>query len=193
MGEVPSVEAGGIDLADGDRIRLAREGDREALVRLLRELEGPVYRTAFYMLGNEHDALDAAQEALLSIYRNLPGYRFEAKVETWAQRIAVHTSIDLMRKRKKTLPFDESWDSGGIRRGSPVEWSGVSHDIREAIRRLPELQRTAVVLRYLHDFTYQEIAETMEMPLNTVRSHLYRGRKKLRLWLSDYQKGGVFP
>src|SRR5690606_26777012 len=82
LGEVSSVEAGGIDLADGDRIRLAREGDREALVRLLRELEGPVYRTAFYMLGNEHDALDAAQEALLSIYRNLPGYRFEAKVET---------------------------------------------------------------------------------------------------------------
>lgn len=180
-------------LVDGERVRRAREGDREALVGLLKELEGPVYRTALYMLGDPQDALDAAQEALLRIYRNLSGYRFEAKVETWAQRIALHTAVDFLRKRKRTLPLDEGIDPAQGRGGSPVEWSGVSHDIGSAIRRLPEPQRRVVILRYLQDFTYEEIAETTQLPLNTVKSHLYRGRKKLQSWLADYREGGVRP
>ncbi|PTX64831.1 RNA polymerase sigma-70 factor (ECF subfamily) [Melghirimyces profundicolus] len=180
-------------MIDGDEVRRAREGDREALVRLLRKLEGPVYRTARYMLGDEQDAMDAAQEALVRIYRNLSGYRMEAKVETWAQRIALRTSIDFLRKRKPTLPLEEGWEPHRVGKGSPVEWSGVAFDVQEAILRLPEPQRTAVILRYQQDFTYEEVAETMEMPLNTVKSHLFRGRKKLQSWLADYQEGGVLP
>lgn len=182
-----------MDLVEGDQVRRARDGDREALVGLLRELEGPVYRTALYMLGNQQDALDAAQEALLRIYRNLPGYRFEAKVETWAQRIALHTAVDFLRRRKKILPLDEGMDPDRGRRESPVEWAGVSHDVKCAIHRLPEPQRRVVILRYLQDFTYEEIAETTQLPLNTVKSHLFRGRKKLQKWLADYREGGVRP
>lgn len=79
------------------------------------------------------------------------------------------------------------------RRESPVEWAGVSHDVKCAIHRLPEPQRRVVILRYLQDFTYEEIAETTQLPLNTVKSHLFRGRKKLQKWLADYREGGVRP
>ncbi|SMO50781.1 RNA polymerase sigma factor [Melghirimyces algeriensis] len=180
-------------MVQGEWVQLAQKGDREALVHLLRELEGPVYRTACYMMGNQHDAMDVAQEALLRIYRNLPGFRYEARVETWAQRIAVRTAIDYLRKRKRTVPLKEEVDADRCRLGNSVERTGISFDVQEAIHRLPEPQRTAVILRYLHDFTYEEIAETMEIPLNTVKSHLFRARKKLQSWLADYQEGGVLP
>ncbi|WP_091836803.1 sigma-70 family RNA polymerase sigma factor [Marininema halotolerans] len=170
----------------------ARRGNRVALARLLKEVEGPVYRTAYYMLGNEQDALDASQEALLRIYRKLSSFRGEARFETWAQRIAIHAAIDISRKRKQTLPYkDEIEPSGSSGINSTVERRGTAADVHTAINRLQEAERTAVVLRYLQDYTYDQIAEAMEMPVGTVKSHLFRGRKKLKGWLADYKEGGV--
>ncbi|OYD07636.1 RNA polymerase subunit sigma [Paludifilum halophilum] len=175
-------------------VRRAQEGDRKALIRLLRKVEAPVYRTAYYILGDEQDAKDASQDALLRIYRRFSTFRGDSKVETWAQRIAIRAAIDLTRKRTRTLPLAEEAGAKLDRGlGSSVERSGIASDIRQAIRRLPESQRTAVILRYLQDYTYDEIAEAMDLPLNTVKSHLFRGRKKLREWLADYKEGGVIP
>jgi RNA polymerase sigma-70 factor (ECF subfamily) len=64
-------------------------------------------------------------------------------------------------------------------------------DIRSAIEQLPENHRTVVVLRYLQDFSYNEIAESLDLPLNTVKSYLFRARQQLQNLLHDYQKGGV--
>lgn len=174
-------------MVDRECVRRAQTGDREAVVALLRELETPVYRTAYYILSNEHDAMDAAQEALLRIYRKIGTFRGDADIRTWAQRIAVNTAIDATRRRKSVLSLNEEQINGG----SPVERSGVHTDVREAIRRLPEPQRSIILLRHIQDFSYQEIADTMEMPVNTVKSHLFRARKKLMEWLSDYREGGI--
>ncbi|GIQ62260.1 hypothetical protein PACILC2_08280 [Paenibacillus cisolokensis] len=64
-------------------------------------------------------------------------------------------------------------------------------DIRDAIDRLPEHHRAVVVLRYLQDFSYNEIADSLDLPLNTVKSYLFRARQQLQALLQDYQKGGV--
>jgi len=66
-----------------------------------------------------------------------------------------------------------------------------SEEIREAIGKLPEHHRTVVVLRYLQDFSYNEIAESLNLPLNTVKSYLFRARQQLQSLLRDFQKGGV--
>lgn len=174
-------------MIDRECIRRAQTGDRDAVVALLRELEAPVYRTAYYILGHEQDAMDAAQEALLRIYRKLGTFRGEAQIRTWAQRIAVNTAIDHTRRKKDAVPLREEVVGGA----NPVEQSGVYTDIREAIQQLPEPQRSVVVLRHLHDYSYQEIASVLEMPVNTVKSHLFRGRKQLMKRLSDYREGGV--
>ncbi|PTM59533.1 RNA polymerase sigma factor [Desmospora activa] len=174
-------------MVDRECVRRAQAGDREAVVALLRELETPIYRTAYYTLGHEQDAMDAAQEALLRIYRKLNTFRGDADIRTWAQRIAVNTAIDAARRRKDVLSLQEDRINGG----SPVERSAIYTDVREAIRRLPEPQRSVVLLRHIQDFSYQEIADTLELPVNTVKSHLFRGRKKLMEWLSDYREGGV--
>ncbi|GGE14402.1 RNA polymerase subunit sigma-24 [Marinithermofilum abyssi] len=180
-------------MVDADCVRQAQQGDRTAIVRLLREVENSVYKTAYYMLGNEHDALDCTQEALLRIYHRIASFKGESRFETWVQRIVTNICIDHRRRSKKTLPLEEEIGSSDPASRHKVEWSGVASDLRSAIKRLPEHQRTAVVLRYVHGYRYDEIAESMNLPLNTVKSHLFRGRKNLQAWLVDYQEGGVIP
>ncbi|AMA72316.1 MULTISPECIES: RNA polymerase sigma factor [Aneurinibacillus] len=180
-------------MVDAELIRSAQNGDRKALVQLLESIEHSVYRTAFYILGNEHDALDASQEALIRIYTKIDTYQEKAKFSTWVQRIVTNICIDKFRKKKETVSIDQHeltlYDSHDVER--EIERAGVAEEVREAIKRLPEHQRTVVTLRYLQDLSYGEIAEVMDMPLNTVKSYLYRARQHLQELLHEYQKGGV--
>ncbi|BCG60341.1 MULTISPECIES: RNA polymerase sigma factor [Paenibacillus] len=174
-------------------IRAAQSGDRDALITLLREIEGQVYKTAFYILHNEQDALDASQEALIRVYTKIGSYEEKAQFKTWVQRIVTNICIDKFRKTKPTVSIDEHElvfkDKQNVER--EVLSSYLAEDIREAIDQLPEHHRTVIVLRYLQDFSYNEIADCLNLPLNTVKSYLFRARQQLQNRLQEYQKGGV--
>lgn len=174
-------------------IRDAQAGDRDALITLLREIETHLYRTAYYILGNEQDALDAAQEALIRVYTKINSYEEKALFKTWVQRIVTNICIDKFRRKKPTVSIEEH--NMVFATDSNVEEhfiaSYVAKDIHEAIDQLPEHHRAVVVLRYLQDFSYNEIAESLDLPLNTVKSYLFRARRQLQTLLQDYQKGGV--
>ncbi|GAB2703829.1 RNA polymerase sigma factor [Paenibacillus thermoaerophilus] len=174
-------------------IKAAQAGDRDALVTLLRQIETHVYRTAYYILGNEQDAQDAAQEALIRIYRKIDSYEEKALFKTWVQRIVTNICIDKFRRAKPTVSIEEHDMS--FTAETDVERSiltqDAAKDVREAIGRLPEHHRTVVVLRYLQDFSYQEIADSLNLPLNTVKSYLFRARQQLQQMLQEYEKGGV--
>ena len=176
-----------------EMIKAAQAGDREALITLLREIETHVYRTAFYILGNEHDASDAAQEALIRIYTKINSYEEKAQFKTWVQRIVTNICIDKFRRAKATVSIEEHEMvfSSNNNVEEEVLFTYVSQDIQEAIEQLPEHHRAVVVLRYLQDFSYSEIAECLDIPLNTVKSYLFRARQRLQDLLHDYQKGGV--
>lgn len=180
----------GADEVEQDLITHAQAGEREAIIQILRELETPLYRTAYYWLKNEQDALDATQEALLNVYRHLPTYKGDASLRTWAQRIVVNVCIDHCRKHKKVVPLEDERQED-MRASRVVELRHMTQDIQQAIDRLPELQRTAIILRYIQEYQYQEIAEVMQLPLNTVKSHLFRARKQLHEWLGEYQERGI--
>ncbi|WP_040948319.1 RNA polymerase sigma factor [Gorillibacterium massiliense] len=174
-------------------IRAAKAGNREALIEILREIEPHVYRTAYYILNNEQDALDAAQEALIRIYQKIGSYEERALFKTWVQRIVTNLCIDKFRRTKPTISIDEhemmfpSTESVE----DEVISAGTVKDIHEAMQKLPEHHRTVVVLRYINDFSYAEIAESLNLPINTVKSYLFRARLQLQGMLHDYQKGGV--
>ncbi|AOZ91758.1 RNA polymerase sigma factor [Paenibacillus crassostreae] len=174
-------------------IRAAQSGDRDALITLLRDIEQHVYRTAYYILNNEQDALDAAQEALIRIYTRIDSYEEKAQFKTWVQRIVTNICIDKFRRNKPTVSIDEHdfvfQDKQDVEH--VVLTSYMADDIREAINKLPEHHKSVVVLRYLQDFSYSEIAESLDLPLNTVKSYLFRARQQLQSLLQDYQKGGV--
>ena len=174
-------------------IKAAQKGDRDALITLLREIETHVYRTAYYLLGNEQDAKDAAQEALLRIYMKIGSYEEKAKFKTWVQRIVTNICIDKFRKDRATVSIEEHNIVFMSRQTVEDELmnSYAAKDIREAIDRLPEHHRAVVILRYLQDFSYNEIADSLDLPLNTVKSYLFRARQQLQSLLREYQKGGV--
>jgi len=174
-------------------VRAAQSGDREALITLLRDIETHVYRTAYYVLNNEQDALDATQEALIRIYTKIGSYEEKAQFKTWVQRIVTNICIDKFRRNKPTVSIEES--DPYLTYNQDVEEEVMTmylaKDVREAIDKLPEHHRTVIVLRYLHDFSYNEIAESLSLPLNTVKSYLFRARQQLQGLLQEYQKGGV--
>ncbi|GIO35989.1 RNA polymerase subunit sigma-24 [Paenibacillus antibioticophila] len=174
-------------------VRAAQSGDRDALITLLREIENHVYTTAFYILKNEQDAMDAAQEALIRIYTKIDSYEEKAQFKTWVQRIVTNICIDKFRRAKPTVSIDEhEMVFQGKESVEREVMSGyLAQDIREAIDQLPEQHRMVVVLRYLQDFSYNEIADSLNLPLNTVKSYLFRARQQLQQLLQDYQKGGV--
>lgn len=174
-------------------IKAAQAGDREALVTLLREIENQVYRTAYYLLGHEQDAMDAAQDALIRIYTKIDSYEEKAQFRTWVQRIVTNICIDKFRRKRPSVSIDEHelvfQSSDSVE--AEVLSAYAAEDIRDAIDKLPDHHRTVVVLRYLQDFSYNEIAESLNLPLNTVKSYLFRARQQLQVMLHEYQKGGV--
>ncbi len=174
-------------------IRAAQSGDRDALITLLRNIETHVYRTAYYILNNEQDAMDASQEALIRIYTKINSYEEKAQFKTWVQRIVTNICIDKFRRTKPSVSIEEHElvFKGDDNVEREVLSTYVAKDIQEAIEKLPEHHRAVVVLRYLQDFSYNEIADSLNLPLNTVKSYLFRARQQLQSLLQDYQKGGV--
>jgi len=180
-------------VVSAELVRAAQSGDNESLVTLLREIESHVYRTAYYVLGNEQDALDATQEALIRIYTKIQSYEEKAMFKTWVQRIVTNICIDKFRKKKPTVSIEESEPHLIYNKDveDEVMTSYMAQDVRDAIDRLPEHHRTVIVLRYLQDFSYNEIADSLNLPLNTVKSYLFRARQQLQGLLREYQRGGV--
>lgn len=137
------------------------------------------------MTGNEADAADAAQEALIAIARGLAAGRFDgrARFSTWAHRVTVNACLDELRRRKRRPEMLEEVDLD--RFASPSGRSAVAEtvagriDVDAALTRLPVEFRAAVVLRDLCDLDYATIAEILDIPIGTVRSRIARGRAAL--------------
>ncbi len=154
----------------------------KALDRLLRSHYDGVYAVCRRMTGNDTDAADAAQEALIAMVRGLPRFDGRSRLSTWAYRIAVNASLDELRRRSRRpdLGQDGSFDfaAGKVASGGPEDVAG-RLDIDAALLRLPVEFRAAVVLRDLCGLDYTEIAEVLEIPPGTVRSRISRGRAEL--------------
>lgn len=180
-------------MGETELIRRAQNGDQEALIELLRSVENSVYQSAFYILGNEQDALDASQEALIRIYQKINLFQEKAKFSTWVQRIVSNICMDKFRRKRETVSIDELEltipDKNNVEEA--ILLTSLSNDVQHAIAKLPDHYRIIVVLRYLQDMSYQEIADALELPLNTVKSYLFRARQQLQELLHDYEKGGV--
>ena len=138
------------------------------------------------LAGNEADALDATQEALLAVVRGLPRFDGRAAFSTWVYRVATNACLDELRRRGRRpvpgLPEEGSGRPG--ERRTAVDSTGIEQlpdrlAIDAALARLPEEFRVAVVLRDLCDLDYAEIATTLDIPAGTVRSRIARGRTLL--------------
>ena len=180
-----------------ETILLAKQGERDALIKVLKSAENDIYKTAYYLTKNEADAKDLTQDALLRIYQKFSTYQGQASIKVWAQRITTNIFLDGIRKQKAKL---FSLDDHEAYKYIPDEGSSIedqveghmqSKEVREAVTKLPEQYKIVIVLRYLQDMKYKEISEILEIPENTVKTHLFRARKLLKDMLQNSMCGGV--
>lgn len=166
-------------------VTAARQGDRDALDRLLRLHYDRIHAVCRRITGNDADAADASQEALIAIVRGLPRFDGRSKVSTWMYRVATNATLDELRRRKRRpVAVDEAsgvFDHHPAREGGEIQIDAVvDREVLEtAIASLPDEFRIPVVLRDVADLDYAEIAETLSIPLGTVKSRIARGRQQL--------------
>lgn len=170
----------------------ASEGDAAALDDLLRRHYGRVYALCRRMTGNDADAADAAQNALIAIARGLAGGRFDgrSRFTTWAHRVTANACLDELRRRKRRPDAltDVDLEIGEVGTGGqPALDDEVADrlDVDVALSRLPLDFRAAVVLRDLCGLDYAAIAEVLDVPPGTVRSRIARGRAALAAVLGN--------
>src|SRR5271157_1796492 len=172
-----------------------REGDDASFCILLQRHRGPVFHFLCRMVRNQAVAEELAQEVFLRVYRSRSTYQATAKFTTWLFRIATHLALNSLRDGKKEKLADsleEMTSDGLVRqlpdRGRTVEQEMVHQarlrEIREAIERLPEKQRAAVLMHKYNEMEYSQIARVLRCSESAVRSLLFRAYESLRFALA---------
>ena len=188
-----------MDIPGTDEIIVQRAltGDAEAFGEIVRRWERRIFALSYGMLGREEDARDATQETFLAAFRNLRGFRGEAKVSSWLHRIAVNQCITRQRQARvrseSALEDEQEKDATSFVtpvRHSPsrmVEERQETSAVRRAINSLPIELRQVVIMKEFEELTFREIADVLDLPLSTVKSRLYTAMKQLQMRLQKFE------
>jgi RNA polymerase sigma-70 factor, ECF subfamily len=168
----------------------ARGGDMEAVEELLILHEKKIYNIALRMMGNEEDAMDAAQEAMIKIYRNLPSFKGDCAFFSWVYRIVINVCLDALRRRKMgrivymgDTEAEKLFDIPDPTDETPenlFESSIKMETIKAALVRLEPEHRSVIVLRDVEGFSYNEISDMLGCNVGTVKSRINRARLQLQ-------------
>ena len=167
------------ELDDSTLLERFVAGDHPAFDALVRRHEDRVFGLTLRMTGDRADALDATQDAFLSVFRKAATFRSDAAFSTWLYRIAVNSANDLLRKRKRFPIVD---DDSEPEAASTIDVAGQATarlDVQHALQLLPPEYRDAVVMHDLGSIPYDEIAAIMNVQIGTVKSRISRGRRRL--------------
>jgi RNA polymerase sigma-70 factor (ECF subfamily) len=172
-------------------VERAQSGDREALAQLVERHQTRVYSLALAISRNPTDAADLTQETFVRLIKSLSTFRGDgATFSTWLHRMTVNVCLDAMRRKSRT-PFSiEAYDQDEPQREMSsedrwtepewrAEWHESANEVRAALAELPLQQRVALTLHYFQDRSYEQIASVMDLPMNTVKSHLLRGKQRM--------------
>jgi RNA polymerase sigma-70 factor, ECF subfamily len=202
----------GISTEDAALVADLKAGSEQAFAILIAQYHQPLYSLIARSLNDPTDAADITQEVFIKVFRSIGGFHGEASLRTWLYRIALRESSNQRRwwsrHKKQEITIDSPYESsdsddegGGLclsatladHADSPFDHAAqaeVRERVEVALRKLPEVFRTVVILREIEGFAYEEIAEILNVNLGTVKSRLTRGRSALRELLSTE---GVIP
>ena len=188
--------------SDSELVINTLEGNTASFGTLVERYKNRVYNIAYRMLNNVEDAKDISQETFISAYKSLHNFDTQRRFGPWIFQIANNLCIDFLRRRKyQSVSLDENGayldeedNFIQIPDKSPnphklVENAELKEVMERAISELPAKYRIVVMLRYIEDFTYSEIADALDISVDTIKTHLHRGRemlkKRLRLKLGE--------
>lgn len=189
---VGSHPTGWHDATDQALVRAARLGDDDAFAEVVARHGPALYRYALRLVGGSAaDATEATQEALISAWRSLEAFEGRSSLRTWLLRLVHRRAADLQRRRRPT-PIDDDLLSTMARpaRDNPLQSvldAELLAALQAALDELPWHQRAAWLLREVEGMSYDEIAETLAIPVGSVRGHLHRGRKTLTLRMERWR------
>jgi RNA polymerase sigma-70 factor (ECF subfamily) len=194
----------GPDASDLGLVRRVQRGERGAYDLLVLKYQHKVVKLVMRYLRDPADAEDVAQEAFIKAYRALPQFRGDSAFYTWLYRIAINTAKNALAARDRNPVTydldlqgnDESADVvGRLKDPETPEGLALTEEIRTtvnaAIGELPEDLRTAIVLRELEGMSYEEIAQSMDCPVGTVRSRIFRAREAIDRRLREVFDAGL--
>lgn len=166
-------------------------GDTDAFELLVLDQSKIVYNLALRMVGNQEDAADLAQDAFLKAFTSLPSFRGECRFSSWLYKLTTNLCLDHIRKRsrQKTVPLYYEDDEGNeemleipderISPETEAERRQLREEVRSGLEQLPPMQREILVLREIGGLSYDEIGAQLDLEAGTVKSRIFRARKKL--------------
>ncbi len=173
----------------------ARQGDQDAFEQLVRAYEKRVFALTLRMCGNPEDAAEAAQEAFLAVWQGLKFFRGESSFSTWLYRLASNACVDLLRREgRHRAAAGPSLDDEELRLETAdpaptpqeaAERAELRRQIENGLRALPAEYRQVLILREMHQLSYEEIGQTLSLDPGTVKSRISRGRKRLQKFLIE--------
>ncbi len=181
---------------EAELVSRAMAGDRVAFGRLMEHYQSACYGLAWRLLGNADQAGDAVQDAFIHAYQAIDRYR-GGIFRSWLLRITANASYDILRRAQRrpsqALPDPEEGgvelpDTAAVNPVAEATRSEMYHHLERALRRLPEDQRTAIVLCDVYGMDYNEVAAMTDAALGTVKSRIHRGRLRLRVLLADQRE-----
>jgi RNA polymerase sigma-70 factor (ECF subfamily) len=192
------------DVSDLSLVRRVQSGDKGAFDALVLKYQHKVTKLVMRYVRNPAEAEDIAQEAFIKAYRALPQFRGDSAFYTWLYRIAINTAKNAVVSRDRSpvdydldiQNSDESYElQGRMKDAETPEGLVLTDEIRTTVNAamdaLPEDLRTAIVLRELEGLSYEEIAASMDCPVGTVRSRIFRAREAIDRRLREVFEGGL--
>jgi len=185
---------------DHELVRQMRKGDIASFRRLVERYKKKVYYLAYDMTGNHHDAEDISQEVFIKVFRFIKNFRQKAKLSSWLYQVTVNTCIDAQRRKKaKPQVLAEGAQLESMHHSASQKDFGLSEPerkamgdllqerIRQMLGRVSPRERSVFVMRYYNELKIGEIAEILDVSVNTIKSLLMRAKRKLKKELSLYR------
>ncbi len=183
-------------LEDDKFVTAAIKGDQSAFKQLMDKYQKPLYYHVLKMVKNHEQVEDLVQEAFMKAFNNLDSYNTNYAFSTWLYRITTNHTIDYLRKKKlQTTSIDEPVKTkDGDMEIQISDYTETDRNIirkerqaiiHESIKNLPDKYRSVIEMRHLQELSYQEISEQLDLPLGTVKAHIFRARELLYKALVD--------
>ena len=166
-------------------IKECLNGNKESFSKIIRHYQKPIFKLCLHFLNSLQDAEDATMDIFLKIYSSLNSYNPDYKFKTWIFRIAINHITDILRKRKREkIAFSEFPEKIAHNEPKTPEFIFFKKleisKVKKAIKQIPLKYKTILMLKYYHDFSYEQVGKILNIPRNTVASLLFRGKQELR-------------
>lgn len=158
-------------------VKKAKKGDKEALLQLIMDKKQDFYKLAFVYMKNNEDSMDAMEDMIVILYENIHRLKNDEAFYSWSKTILVNSCKDILRKKKREIPYNEMEEEGYEECYGEME---KSISLEKHLSALSEKHQEVIRLRYFLDLDYQSIADMIKVPVGTVKSRVFTGLKKLK-------------